>query len=301
MGADLPRGGAWPKRKAKKLKLATYTFDGSSGIGAVTTQGIVPLSSLASTMIELIENWDQLKGKAEELASSMTDAVPMEQVTLAAPIPRPGKVLAIGLNYKDHIAESGLATPEHQLWFGKQPTSINPPYAAIDIPLAGATTVDYEAELVAVIGRPGRHIGKANAASHIFGYCCGNDVSVREWQRQTAQWMLGKSFDTHAPIGPWIVTPDEITDPHSLDISCSVNGEVRQSSNTCHLLFDVFDQVAHLSKVMTLEPGDVIFTGTSGGVGAARKPPAFLQPGDRVRVEIDQLGAIEGEMVAERA
>ena len=281
------------------MKLAAYTADGTTAIGAVTARGIVPLSRLASSMIELIAGWDGLKDKAAAIAAEAAGLLPMERVTLRAPVPRPGKVLAIGLNYKDHIAESGLPTPEHQLWFGKQPTSINGPYDPIDIPVEGATSVDYEAELVAVIGRPGRHIDRSDAAAHVFGYCCGNDVSVREWQRHTPQWMLGKSFDTHAPIGPWIVTSDEIGDPHRLDISCSVNGDVRQKSNTRHLLFDVFDQVSHLSKVMTLESGDVIFTGTSGGVGAARKPPEFLKPGDRVRVEIEGIGAIEGEMVAE--
>ena len=281
------------------MKLATYLYEGKSTIGAVTAQGIVPLSGLASSMIELIADWNNLSERAAALQEAASGLLPLSSVTLQAPVLRPGKVLAIGLNYKDHIAESGLATPEHQLWFGKQPTSINGPYDPIDIPSAGATSVDYEAELVAVIGRPGRHIDRGAAASHIFGYCCGNDVSVREWQRQTAQWMLGKSFDTHAPIGPWIVTSDEIGDPHTLDISCSVNGDVRQNSNTRHLLFDVFDQVSHLSKVMTLEPGDVIFTGTSGGVGAARKPPEFLKAGDKVCVEIERIGTIEGEMVAE--
>ena len=139
----------------------------------------------------------------------------------------------------------------------------------------------------------------AEAAKAIFGYCCGNDVSERTWQWQTPQWVLGKSFDTHAPIGPWITTADELSDPHTLDIKCIVNGQTRQSSNTKHLVFNVFDQIEHLSKVMTLYPGDLIFTGTPGGVGAAMKPSQFLKPGDRVRVEIEALGAIEARCVAE--
>jgi ureidoglycolate lyase len=154
---------------------------------------------------------------------------------------------------------------------------------------------------VAVIGSGGRHIAKAAASDAVFGYMCGNDVSVRDWQRHTPQWMLGKSFDTHAPVGPWITTADEVGDPHALDIRCSVNGDVRQQSNTCNLVFDTFDQIAHVSQAMTLEPGDLIFTGTPGGVGAAMKPPSFLKAGDRVRVEIERLGVIEGVMTAEDA
>jgi 2-keto-4-pentenoate hydratase/2-oxohepta-3-ene-1,7-dioic acid hydratase in catechol pathway len=134
----------------------------------------------------------------------------------------------------------------------------------------------------------------------VFGYCVGNDVTERQWQRNSGrQWALGKSFDTHAPIGPWITTADEIGDPHGLSLSCAVNGETRQSSNTKHLIFNVWDQIAHLSKAMTLEPGDLIFTGTPGGVGNAMDPPKFLKPGDVVRCEIDKLGAIEGVMKAE--
>jgi ureidoglycolate lyase len=159
--------------------------------------------------------------------------------------------------------------------------------------------VDYEAELVVVIGRRCRHVAKERAHEVVFGYCAGNDVSARDWQFHTAQWMLGKSFDTHAPFGPWIVTADEIGDPHALGIRCFVNGEKRQDSNTSNLVFNVFDQIALLSQAVTLEPGDVIFTGTPGGVGMAMKPPRYLKAGDLVRVEIDKIGAIEGRMVAE--
>jgi 2-keto-4-pentenoate hydratase/2-oxohepta-3-ene-1,7-dioic acid hydratase in catechol pathway len=161
-----------------------------------------------------------------------------------------------------------------------------------------STSLDYEAELVFVIGKKCRHVSRDQAAAVIFGYCIGNDVSVRDWQFKTSQFILGKSFDTHAPIGPWIVTPEAI-DPHNLDIRCLVNGDERQSSNTRHFIFDCYAMVEHLSKVMTLEPGDLIFTGTPAGVGAARKPPLWLREGDVVRIEIEGIGAIENRIVRE--
>lgn len=281
------------------MRLASFEAAGRRGIGVVVDSGLLPLDGVAPSMIDLVADWDALSERVRGAAASDGDTLPLGSVRLLAPIARPGKILAIGLNYKDHIAESGLPTPEHQLWFCKHATAVNDPHDPIQIPKVAQTTVDYEAELVAVIGRRGRHIRKEDAADHVFGYCCGNDVSVREWQRHTPQWMLGKSFDTHAPFGPWIVTADEIGDPHALGIQARVNGEVRQRSNTRHLLFDVFDQIAHLSKAMTLEPGDLIFTGTPGGVGAAMKPPQFLQPGDLITVEIDRIGAIEARMIPE--
>jgi ureidoglycolate lyase len=206
--------------------------------------------------------------------------------------------MAIGLNYADHIAESGQTTPEHQIWFTKAVTSVAGPYEAVQIPKV-SPFVDYEAELVAIVGAGGRHISVSDAPASVFGYCVGNDVTERAWQNRTPQWVLGKSFDTHAPIGPWITTADEIPDPHALAIRCLVNGEKRQDSNTRHLVFDIWAQIAHVSQVMTLEPGDVIFTGTPGGVGAGMKPMQFLKAGDRVRVEIDGLGAIENVCEAE--
>ena len=159
--------------------------------------------------------------------------------------------------------------------------------------------LDYEAELVAVIGTGGRHITKEAAPVAVFGYCCGNDAAERAWQMRTPQWMLGKSFDTHAPFGPWITTADEVGDPHGLSIRCLVNGEARQNSNTRHLVFNVWDQLAHVSQAMTLEPGDLIFTGTPGGVGMAMNPRRYLKAGDRVRVEIEKLGALDNPVEPE--
>jgi 2-keto-4-pentenoate hydratase/2-oxohepta-3-ene-1,7-dioic acid hydratase in catechol pathway len=224
--------------------------------------------------------------------------IAIKDVKLLAPLRRPGKIMAIGLNYADHVAESGQKTPEEQVWFAKHVTSINDPFADIQIPKA-SSLIDYEAELVVVIGKRCKHVSKEDAPGVVFGYCVGNDVTARDWQFKTPQWILGKSFDTHAPIGPWIVTADEVGNPHELGIRAFVNGEKRQDSNTKHLVFNVYDQIAHLSKAMTLEPGDLIFTGTPGGVGAAMKPPKFLKAGDVVRIEIDKLGAIEGTMKPE--
>jgi 2-keto-4-pentenoate hydratase/2-oxohepta-3-ene-1,7-dioic acid hydratase in catechol pathway len=282
------------------MKLAMFEAAGTRRIGVVQGEHVVPLSVLLpeapTDMISLIRDWDRLR---HAIALPESDAgLPLSEVTLLAPIERPGKALAIGLNYADHIAETGNKPPEHQLWFSKASTSVHAPFAPIEVPRV-STQVDYEVELVAVIGKAGRHISPADAPKHVFGYCVGNDVSVRDWQRQTPQWMLGKSFDTHGPIGPWITTADEVGEPHRLDIKCTVNGEVRQASNTRHLVFNVWAQIAHLSQVMTLEPGDIIFTGTPGGVGLARKPPVFLAVGDTVTCEIAELGKIEGVMVQE--
>ena len=284
------------------MKLVTFAAGPAPQLGVVVDDRVVPLGAidpcLPGDMIGLIKAWPEVAADIQAIAKAAAVALPLEQVRLLAPIARPGKIMAIGLNYADHIAESGLGTPEHQVWFSKAPTSANGPYDAIQIPKV-SQTVDYEAELVAVIGRGGRHIARADAPQAVFGYCCGNDATERAWQHRTPQWVLGKSFDTHAPFGPWITTADEVADPHALSIRCLVNGEIRQASNTRHLVFDLWDQIAHLSQAMTLEPGDLIFTGTPGGIGAAMKPMRFLRAGDRVRVEIDGLGALDNPCAAE--
>jgi ureidoglycolate lyase len=284
------------------MKLATFQAAGTPQLGVVVDGQIVPLNSAApglpSDMIGLIAAWPQVEPEIRRLADAGAGALPLDQVRLLAPIRRPGKIMAIGLNYADHIAESKMGAPEHQVWFSKAPTCANGPYDPIQVPKVSAA-LDYEAELVAVIGQGGRHIGRDAAPGAVFGYCCGNDATERAWQHRTPQWVLGKSFDTHAPFGPWITTADEVPDPHVLAIRCLVNGEVRQNSNTRHLVFNVWDQIEHLSKAMTLEPGDLIFTGTPGGVGAAMKPMQFLKDGDHVRIEIEGLGAIDNPCAAE--
>ncbi|MFZ5743354.1 MAG: fumarylacetoacetate hydrolase family protein [Pseudomonadota bacterium] len=278
------------------MKLCTYTAAGQTRTGIVVGDTVID-SGVPGTMIDLIRDWDALKPALEARAAA-GGGVPLASVKLEAPVQRPGKIWAIGLNYADHIAESNMATPERQVWFTKAVTSINAPYDPIEI-AKGTFTADYEVELVAVVGKGGKHVSAADAAGAIFGYCVGNDVTERMWQHAGPQWSLGKSFDTHAPIGPWIVTADEVGDPHALGLRCFVNGEKRQDSNSRHLVFNIWQQVEHLSTGMTLEPGDVIFTGTPGGVGAAMDPRQFLKAGDVVRCEIDGLGHIEGTMVAE--
>jgi len=277
------------------MKLATYD-DGGLKIGIVAGDTIID-SGFAGTMIEAIERWDELRG-AFEAKLAAGGGKPLTAVKLCAPVQRPGKIWAIGLNYADHIAESNMGTPERQVWFTKALTSINGPSDPILI-ARGTMTTDYEVELVAVIGKRAKHVSAADAKDYVFGYCVGNDVTERMWQHASPQWSLGKSFDTHAPIGPWITTADELGDPHSLGVRCLVNGELRQNSNTANLVFDLWQQIEHLSVGMTLEPGDIIFTGTPGGVGAAMDPRQFLKAGDVVRCEIDQLGAIEASMAQE--
>jgi len=278
------------------MKLATYQDATGIHTGVVSGDAITP-TGVALSMIELIAGWEQRQPEVRRNVAGGT-ARPLSSVQLLAPVLRPGKVYAIGLNYADHIAESNMATPEHQVWFTKAVTSINGPYSPILVGKTGPF-VDYEIELVAIIGKPGKHIARERAHEHVFGYCVGNDVTERLWQHSTPQWSLGKSFDTHAPIGPWITTADEYPDPHDFNLRCFVNGQKRQESNTRHLVFDVWAQIAHLSQAMTLEPGDVIFTGTPAGIGATMDPRQFLQPGDVLRSEIDGLGVMEATLVAE--
>jgi 2-keto-4-pentenoate hydratase/2-oxohepta-3-ene-1,7-dioic acid hydratase in catechol pathway len=286
------------------MKIVRYVEKNEVKLGAVKGDGIIdltrPFPSLSGNAIELIQQWSEAKPDLEKIVSESTPDAALANVRLLAPVARPGKIMAIGLNYADHIRETGQKMPPHQIWFTKAVTSINGPYDPIELPIASAQ-VDYEAELVVIIGKRCKHVPKESAADVVFGYCVGNDVSVRDWQLQTTQWVLGKSFDTHAPIGPWIVTADEIGDPHTMGIRCFVNGQLRQNSNTGNLVFNVYDQIAHLSHAMTLEPGDIIFTGTPGGVGLAMQPPQWLKAGDKVRVEIDRIGSIEAEVQPERA
>jgi 2-keto-4-pentenoate hydratase/2-oxohepta-3-ene-1,7-dioic acid hydratase in catechol pathway len=224
--------------------------------------------------------------------------VALADVRLASPIPRPPKFLAIGLNYAAHVEESGMQRPEQPLFFNKQSTCVVGSGDDIHIPKASAM-VDYEGELAFVIGKRCRHVPADRASEVIAGYTIVNDVSVRDWQLRTPTMTMGKSFDTHGPTGPWLVTPDEIGDPHRLRLQTWVNGDLRQDAKTDDLIFDCYQQVEHLSTAFTLEPGDLIATGTPAGVGMAMKPPAWLVAGDVVRIEIEGLGALENPVVAE--
>ncbi len=277
-----------------------------------TPRGIRPAVVVGDDVVDLVAadrsldaSWNELLARGPEVLERVREIgewgehrTPLSAVRLAAPV-RPRKFFAIGLNYADHVAESGQPTPEHLTVFMKAPTCVTGPNDPVERP-AVSDYLDYEGELAFVIGRRCRHVRAEEAADVIAGYLIVDDVSVRDWQIQTPQWSLAKSFDTHGPIGPWITTPDEVGDPHALGIRTFVNGELRQRSNTDQLIFDCFRQVEILSQACTLEPGDVIATGTPSGIAAAMAGRPWLKPGDRVRVEIDRLGAIENEIVEEQ-
>ncbi|MGD9661567.1 MAG: fumarylacetoacetate hydrolase family protein [Porticoccaceae bacterium] len=286
------------------MKLASFSpatsGNKSPRIGLVIDTGIIDVSKhladCPSEMKTLIDEWDQWSEKLKSLTKLQSDFA-LKDCQLYAPVSRPGKIMGMGLNYSDHAAEANMELPKEQMWFCKAVTSVNGPYDVIQLPKV-STKLDYEAELVFIIGKRCRHVSREDAKSVIFGYCAGNDVSVRDWQFKSSQFNIGKSFDSHAPFGPWIVTPDEI-DPHNLAIRCTVNGEERQNSNTAYFIFDCYDMVAFLSQAMTLEPGDVFYTGTPSGVGAVMTPPKWLKEGDIVRVEIEGIGAIENKVLPE--
>ncbi|MEE2781527.1 MAG: fumarylacetoacetate hydrolase family protein [Planctomycetota bacterium] len=236
-----------------------------------------------------------------DLAALAARAEPLAQVPsrLLPPVMRPGKILCVGLNYRDHARETGQPIPDEPLIFNKLPSSLLGHGEAIVLPEA-SHKIDFEAELVIVIGKRGRHIAPDAAYQYIAGYCCGNDISARDWQKEKpgGQWLLGKSFDTFAPLGPWVVSAEEIEDPGNLDIVCRVNGKTMQNSSTSNLIFPVPQLIGYISRVCTLEPGDLLFTGTPAGVGVARSPAVFLQSGDRVEVEIERIGVLSNGVVA---
>jgi 2-keto-4-pentenoate hydratase/2-oxohepta-3-ene-1,7-dioic acid hydratase in catechol pathway len=235
-------------------------------------------------------------------AGKRTDAVriPVQKTRLAAPIGDPQKIVCLGLNYRDHAAETNAQIPRDPILFSKYPTAIIGPGERIVLP-AVSSEVDYEAELVIVVGKRGRHLTVNNALGYVAGYTVGHDVSARDWQlkKDGKQWMAGKTFDTFAPTGPELVMADEVPEPENLGIRLRLNGRVMQDSNTRNMIFGVATTIAYLSKVFTLEPGDLVFTGTPPGVGIARKPPVFLRAGDVVEVEIDGIGLLKNPVVAE--
>jgi 2-keto-4-pentenoate hydratase/2-oxohepta-3-ene-1,7-dioic acid hydratase in catechol pathway len=256
--------------------------------------------TLPPTVVGILEGGADALAAVDAARRSGAGRSPLAGARLAAPVPRPPKFCAIGLNYADHIAETNSKTPEYPTVFVKLPTCVAGPHDDIVRPKV-SKELDYEGELGFVVGTRCRHVPAERAHEVIAGYTVINDVSVRDYQRRTSQFTLGKSFDTHGVIGPWIVTADEVGDPHDLEITTWVNGEVRQHSNTKHLIFDCYALVAALSEVYTLEPGDVVATGTSSGVAAAMKPPRWLVAGDVVRIEIQGIGAIENRVVDEDA
>jgi len=285
-------------------RMRLLRFQGVSGprLGAINGEGVVPLDALADrypTMLSLIAGGDEALEAVRSTVQSTDCVSDIGQLSLLAPIERPGKFLAIGMNYRKHIEEAkrlGQPVPTNQFWFNKQTSCIAGPYDDTDPGVSEA--LDYEVELGVVIGKPAKHVTAAQAKDHVFGYLVCNDVSARDWQKHSPTFTMGKSFDTHGPIGPWIVTADEVADPHALRLRSFVNGEPRQDGNTCELVYDIWDQIAYLSSAFTLDSGDLLATGTPNGVGVAMNPPSFLQVGDVVRCEIDGVGVIENRVVA---
>jgi 2-keto-4-pentenoate hydratase/2-oxohepta-3-ene-1,7-dioic acid hydratase in catechol pathway len=234
------------------------------------------------------------------VASAPAEALcPLEQVKLKAPVLNPEKIVCLGLNYADHATESQMPLPEAPVLFSKYASALIGPEEPIVIPPT-SQEIDYEAELVVVIGKRGRHIPAEAAWDYVAGYTIGHDVSARDYQLRKGggQWMIGKTFDTFAPLGPALFTKDEVPDPHNLNIRCRLNGKIMQDSNTRYLIFRIPDIIAYLSHVFTLAPGDLIFTGTPSGVGFVRQPPVFLKPGDVVEIEIEGLGVLRNPVVA---
>lgn len=281
------------------MKLVRYRINEEISLGVVVEGRVHDIAGYCGTA-SMREALSRLVDIREALNIGGLPSVPLADVKLEAPITDPQKVLAIGMNYKAHAQEAldaGIAVPPYQTWFNKQVSCLTGPRDPIVLP-AVSNQLDYEAELVVVIGTRCRNVLRSNARSVIAGYMIGNDVSARDWQHRTPTFTLGKSFDTHGPIGPWIVTDDEVSDPHALTMFLTVNGEERQRASTGDMIYDIYDQIEYLSTVMTLEPGDLLFSGTPAGVGAAMKPQRWLVPGDRVQIAISGIGQIENLVIA---
>jgi 2-keto-4-pentenoate hydratase/2-oxohepta-3-ene-1,7-dioic acid hydratase in catechol pathway len=285
------------------VKLARYTLGGSTSLGLMAGDELIDLPAVDSRLPRELEGLLELAGEAlanvAALATSKGRRLPLATVRLEAPIRRPPKVLAVGLNYAPHIRETGAPTPEVPVIFNKQSTAVTGPGAPIFVP-PESTAVDYEGELAFVIGKRCRRVPRARAGEVIAGFTICNDVSVRDWQRRTPTMTMGKSWDSHCPLGPWIVTADELGDGGGLELVTRVNGETRQHASTSDMIFGCHALVEHLSTAFTLEPGDVVSTGTPAGVGGAFKPPKWLVPGDVVAIAIEGIGELSNPVVAER-
>jgi 2-keto-4-pentenoate hydratase/2-oxohepta-3-ene-1,7-dioic acid hydratase in catechol pathway len=287
------------------MKIARFQKDGRETLGKIVGDVVIDLSrtapDLPQSLREILEQGASALDRLHAVGQAEGTTYPLASVKLLAPIPNPSKYLAIGMNYRDHVEEArraGVPIPQTQVWFNKQVSCIAGPYDDAILPSV-SEKMDYEAELGVVVGKRCRHVSAADARSVIAGYLVTNDFTARDWQHKSPTWTLGKSFDTHGPIGPWFTTADEIANPHSLQMRLSVNGEIRQSTSTGGMVHNIFEQIEHLTTVMTLEPGDILATGTCAGVGVALNPPSFLKPGDVVRVEIESLGYIENKIITD--
>ncbi|MFN2204760.1 MAG: fumarylacetoacetate hydrolase family protein [Candidatus Promineifilaceae bacterium] len=286
------------------MKLITYHTNAQTTIGAVSENNtITPLSAVAGDMLSFIELGADAISQAKAITAQSAGELPLDQVTLLAPIPRPLRnIMCLGKNYVAHAEESFRAwgdkveLPEFPIIFTKATTAANGPFADIPYDAAVSDMIDFEAELAVIIGRSGRNISRDEALSYVYGYTVMNDVSARDLQRKHKQFFKGKSLDGSAPMGPWIVTADEIDDAQNLKISCSVNGVLKQDSSTRLMIFDIAETIVQLSKGMTLLAGDIIATGTPSGVGFARTPPEFLHPGDEVACTVEGIGTIRNRI-----
>ncbi|MBB6125223.1 fumarylacetoacetate hydrolase family protein [Sphingobium subterraneum] len=287
------------------MKLVRYEVDSEPVIGVVSGDGIIRIADLLPEFTEMQQLAAAGPEALDRLRDRMVSAQPtvaLEGAKLLAPMERPRNFLAIGMNYLEHCKEGvrlGVVPPEHQVWFNKSTISLSP--YNVDIDPGVTRMLDYEVELGVAIGKKARYVSKEEAPAHVFGYFVANDVSARDWQLHSQTWFIGKSFENFGPIGPWIVTPDEVGDPHTLGVRTYVNGELRQNSNTEQLIHNVWEMIEYVSTAYTLEPGDLLLTGTPEGVGHAMIPQAHIGVGDFIRCEIDKLGATENKVVPSTA
>jgi 2-keto-4-pentenoate hydratase/2-oxohepta-3-ene-1,7-dioic acid hydratase in catechol pathway len=283
------------------MRLATFEHHGHRHAGVVSADNVISLKSAGfEDMLSVIRGGPEALTRIASFQrqAPATAIMPLASVKLCAPIPKPPKILCMGLNYKDHAREAKRELPEFPVIFAKYWNTVIGPGDDIVLP-KNSQKPDYEAEFAFVIGSGGRHIKAADWRKHVFGYMIVNDVSARDVQNSVSQWTMGKNFDTFAPMGPWVVTADEIADPHKLSITLTLNGEKLQDSNTSELIFKIPETIEYLASMMTLEPGDVVSTGTPAGVGFAHKPPKWLTPGADVVVRVEGLGELRNKCVAE--
>ena len=287
------------------MKLATFQFEGTDRVGVVENGHMVDVSTAIPSVLAVIQRGDDGIRRVRE-AMSRAPRVAIDRVRLRAPIPRPPKnILCLGLNYRWHVEEgaragAAVSVPDSPLWFTKMATSVCGPFDDIALDAALSSEYDWEVELAVIIGRTGRRIRRDDALNYVHSYSVFNDLSMRDMQRRHGgQWFKSKSLDRSAPFGPWLVTADEIGDPGTLRLTCRVDGVLKQDDTASALIFDIATCIADISEVMTLEPGDVISTGTPGGVGFARTPPEFLRPGQTMESEIDRIGVLRNRIVHE--
>ena len=285
------------------------SFHGSDGVrlGVETERGVVDVRAAAevtglaapSTARELIAGGETTLAQVRQVLESAGDTVVSQELSYAPPVTEPDKLICVGANYRKHCEEAGLPVPDQPIYFAKYRNSLAGHGDNVALP-SGARKIDYEVELVVVVGRPARRVSPAGALDHVFGYATGNDLSARDLQMRTTQWMYGKAIDGFAPLGPYVVTADQVPDPQSLDLRLWVNGDLRQDSNTKDMVFSVAELVSDLSQIMTLEPGDLIYTGTPEGVVLGRKDQVWLEAGDEVACEVGGLGRLVTHLVLDK-